>query len=68
MKNGDTYDGDWKDGKFHGKGTFFSKETGDTYFGGFWKGRFHGRGTQVSSDGLKKSILYDAKKDFLEHR
>jgi hypothetical protein len=68
MKNGDTYDGEWKDGKFHGKGTFFSKETGDTYFGGFWKGRFHGRGTQVSSDGLKKSILYDAKKDFLEHR
>ena len=31
-----------KDGKFHGRGTFFSKRTGETYQGGFRKGRFHG--------------------------
>ena len=47
---GGTYEGDWKDGEWHGKGAF-SAANGDVYLGDFSRGRFHGRGMLHFHDG-----------------
>lgn len=43
FKNMDNYVGEWKDGQFHGEGTFISN-AGGRYDGGWKKGLYHGRG------------------------
>ena len=47
---GGTYEGDWKDGEWHGKGAF-SAANGDVYLGEFFRGKFHGLGVHHLHDG-----------------
>ena len=42
--SGSTYEGDMKDGWYHGKGVFTYPD-GVQYKGNFFKGHFHGEGT-----------------------
>ena len=47
---GGTYEGEWKDGEWHGMGAF-SAANGDVYLGDFVRGKFHGRGLLHLHDG-----------------
>ena len=49
-KNGDRYDGLFKNGRWDGKGNF-EYASGDTYEGEMKNGRRHGRGTYTWADG-----------------
>lgn len=51
FKDGNTYDGDWKDGSPSGKGTFTWKKTGDVYTGDFLSGEPNGQGKLTQKDG-----------------
>lgn len=43
FSNGDTYSGDWKDGKIHGEGTY--RWSNRDQYAGMWKmGKMHGQG------------------------
>ncbi|MBN2007736.1 PDZ domain-containing protein [candidate division KSB1 bacterium] len=42
--NGDYYQGDMKDGLFHGRGMLKVRASGKSYHGGFENGKFHGQG------------------------
>ena len=44
------YVGEWKDGKFHGQGTY-TFPNGRKYLGEFKNGKRHGQGTLTSPDG-----------------
>ena len=46
------YVGKYKDGEFHGQGTYTSPD-GHKYVGGFKDGKFNGQGTFTWSDGEK---------------
>ena len=48
--NGDTYQGEWKNGKTHGQGTLVWAN-GDTYEGEWENGAIHGQGTYVWANG-----------------
>lgn len=48
--HGDQYDGEFKDGKYHGSGMLTTRD-GETYTGEFRDGVFHGQGEYVTSDG-----------------
>ena len=54
---GGTYQGSWKEGKFHGKGVAtFGKKTRwakERYEGSFKDGKRHGKGTYIYKDGSK---------------
>ena len=50
--NGDKYVGEFKDGKFHGQGTF-TWANGDKYVGEFKNGLLNGQGTDIFVDGSK---------------
>ena len=50
--NGDKYDGEWKDGQRHGRGTMTDYD-GSIYTGEFKDGYLHGQGTMVDEDGTK---------------
>ena len=50
--NGNTYTGEWAEGKFHGQGTY-TWANGDTYTGECAEGKFHGQGTFTYADGRK---------------
>ena len=52
LKNGDKYVGQFKDGKYHGKGTYIFKN-GNKYVGDFKNGKFHGKGTYIFTNGDK---------------
>ena len=52
LKNGDKYVGQFKDGKFHGKGTYIFKNE-NKYVGDFKNGKFHGKGTYIFTNGDK---------------
>ena len=52
FKNGDKYVGQFKDGKFHGKGTYIFKNE-NKYVGDFKNGKFHGKGTYIFTNGDK---------------
>jgi hypothetical protein len=43
-RDGSYYAGHWKDGKRHGKGTFFQKAEQFCFIGHFVEGQMHGRG------------------------
>ena len=47
-----TYEGDWKRGKKHGKGTYFFPN-GDRFEGDWKRGKMHGQGTYLFSGGDK---------------
>lgn len=48
--SGSTYDGETKDGWYHGKGVF-TYPSGVRYEGNFFKGQFHGKGTLIYKNG-----------------
>ena len=48
--SGDVYEGDFKDGKQHGKGKY-TLASGDVYEGDFKDGKQHGKGKYSSADG-----------------
>lgn len=50
MKNGETYEGKWCDGKLQGMGEHVVKESG-TYKGEFKDTKRHGKGTFISIEG-----------------
>ena len=55
-KNGDKYVGEYKDGKYHGKGTYTwgkGPNEGDKYVGGYKDGKMHGKGTYTWANGSK---------------
>jgi hypothetical protein len=49
------YVGEWKNGRFHGKGTFYyfpdSQDRSNKYSGDFVNGRYHGLGVRIWPDG-----------------
>ena len=47
-----TYVGGFKDGKFHGQGTFTVPD-GDKYMGEWKDNKYHGQGTYIYADGMK---------------
>ena len=56
FEDGSIYVGEYKDGKYHGKGTYtFGKGEfeGDKYEGEYKDGKYHGKGTYTSSNGDK---------------
>jgi hypothetical protein len=50
--NGDKYVGEYKDGKYHGQGTYTWPD-GEQYVGEYKDGKRHGQGTNTFSDGAK---------------
>ena len=50
--HGGKYEGDWRNGKYHGQGTLTYPE-GDEYVGEFKDGEYHGQGTWTQSWGSK---------------
>ena len=52
LNDGGCYEGEYKDGKYHGQGIFISFD-GDKYEGEFKDGKRHGQGTHTWSDGDK---------------
>jgi hypothetical protein len=59
--NGARYIGEFKDGKFHGKGTAFFAN-GDKYVGEVKDGKQHGQGTYTfAQGGEKKGTFKDGK-------
>ena len=48
--NGDKYVGEWKDGKYHGQGTY-TYANGDEYVGEYKDGKYHGQGTLTFANG-----------------
>ena len=51
-ENGDKFEGQFKDGKFNGQGTYYGAY-GDKYVGEFKDDNFHGQGTYYWADGAK---------------
>ena len=52
MSNGTKHEGEFKDGKAHGKGTLIMTN-GDQYEGEYKDGKYHGQGTAKYADGSK---------------
>ena len=53
-QTGNTYVGEWKDGKYDGQGTVVSY--GHKFVGGWKDGLFNGQGTYTSPDGREKYV------------
>jgi len=53
--DGSRYVGEWRDGKFHGQGTYYhladNEFKGDKYVGEFRDGKYNGQGTYTFADG-----------------
>ena len=56
--DGDSYVGEWKDGKRHGTGTM-NFSNGDVYFGEWKNARQHGQGFYIQSDGSINREQYE---------
>ena len=59
MNNGDVYEGEFVDGRFHGQGSYLWA-SGQRYQGEFVDGRLHGRGTYIAADGTVTDGWWDA--------
>ena len=57
---GESYEGNWKNGKFHGKGKFIWKD-GYYHEGEFKNGRANGEGTETLPNGQLKGEYKDGK-------
>lgn len=51
FKDGNYYEGDFKDDLFDGRGTLIMKREGSKYVGSFSRGKRNGHGTEVFGDG-----------------
>jgi S1-C subfamily serine protease len=51
--SGDSYEGEWVNGKFNGRGTYISNNINFKYVGEFKNDDFHGQGTAFFSNGDK---------------
>ena len=51
LKNGDRYEGEWKNGKIEGKG-IYCRNNGDRYEGDFKNGKREGKGILYLNNGL----------------
>ena len=58
FENGDTYEGDFRQNKMHGKGTYQSKLGGWKYVGDFQGDSRYGTGETIWDDGDKVRGLY----------
>ena len=59
--NGDTYVGEWKNGKVNGQGAY-TWPNGDKYVGEFKDGKLHGQGTHTQNDGtVLRGLWVDGK-------
>ena len=47
-KSGNRYNGEWKNGKYHGEGEFISGDGNWQYKGGWYQHKKHGQGTYIS--------------------
>lgn len=56
FKNGDGYEGEWKNGQMHGEGTYFYQESGQRYSGTWKNGYRSGEGQLFNAGG---NLLYD---------
>ena len=62
-KNGDKYDGNWKENKREGKGVFFHNETGEVYKGNFSNNKPNGMGIYYYKNGDRyEGMFKDGKK------
>lgn len=57
-ENGDSYSGNFKQGKFDKKGTFYSKSGKWHYTGTFSNGVANGQGIMTMSDGKTHAVIY----------
>ena len=55
--DGGKYEGEWFEGKRHGKGTM-TYESGDKYEGEWFKDEYHGKGTLIWANGSTETRLY----------
>ena len=59
---GGKYVGGWKDGNFHGQGTYFyladNQFNGDKYVGEFKDDKYNGQGTYTHADGSVQSGIW----------
>ena len=55
--DGSSYDGEWENNIFHGKGTL-TKKDGDVIVGNFSKGKAHGYGEYSFNNGASKGAVY----------
>mmetsp|Transcript_25323 Transcript_25323/g.22348 ORF Transcript_25323/g.22348 Transcript_25323/m.22348 type:complete len:166 (+) Transcript_25323:53-550(+) len=53
-----SYEGEWKDGWYHGNGVF-TYPNGVKYVGEFFKGEFHGEGTLIYPNGGKYKAKWE---------
>ena len=61
--NGDKYEGQFKDDKYHGQGTKIYSN-GDKYEGEFKDGKYHGQGTHTLKNGIKfEGTINEIRKD-----
>ena len=61
--SGDKYVGEFKNNKFHGRGTYYyladNQFKGDKYVGGYKDGKMHGRGTYTYANGSKNVVAWE---------
>jgi hypothetical protein len=57
-RNGDYYEGRFKNGKKHGKGLYISIDKQIEYDGEFKDDKFHGKGTFTTKDGKKRIVIF----------
>ena len=60
--NGNSYEGEWAEGKQHGKGTYTFAD-GSSHEGEFAEGNKHGKGTYTYASGAVKVGCYEANAD-----
>jgi hypothetical protein len=65
--NGEIYDGQFRDGRLHGKGTYESKSKRYTYEGTFLDGEKHGRGIETFYRKRAKELLAVYKGSFVNN-
>ena len=59
--DGNSYEGDYRDGKREGNGTFIYSD-GRKYVGGWRDGKEHGNGEYIVKGSSKKGVWEDGKK------
>jgi len=56
--NGNQYEGEWKDNKYHGQGILIIKASGERYDGKWENNMRNGKGTNYFADGTSKEGIW----------